>query len=493
MKLLKVVAFSVIFVLPTTVFCKEKKRSKNKPVQEEIVIEQVQDTLPEQEITPEAEQLNIAESNTQPVSEQNEILSENTEMQTVQVASEDNDTVQETSAGDKKSSSKSSKKTKISRREKKASEAEIYAESRYDLSNKDADLDQLIKSGDQENSEDMIEEISALPTVPRKELEIWGADHPMAVKYREKFLTGQNKKWLIEALERSVMYRPYIIEQLQEKGLPLLLQYLPIVESYYNVYAVSYAGATGIWQFMTNSMGSKLSKNTWYDERRDPWKSTDAALDKLFYNYEHFGDWALGIAAYNCGTGAMNKVIKSNEGKDFWYLAENGKLKQQTAQYVPKLLAIADIIENAEYYGAEDIAEAAALIGDEPADHFDYFTTNNMYSIEQIAKITETDASLLRTLNPALLRSCTPARYTYAFRLPAGTITEERTPEFIAKSLKDLGTPDDAIIYTVQEGDTLWGLSRKYKLSVQDLCDTNNIKENGVLRIKQQLIIPVLD
>ncbi len=327
----------------------------------------------------------------------------------------------------------------------------------------------------------------------RKMLNIWGADHPLSVKYRERYLNGNNKKWLIEALERSVLYRPYIIEQLKEHNLPLLLQYLPIVESYYNVYAVSYAGATGIWQFMTNSMGKLLSKNTWYDERRDPWKSTDAALAKLSENYNYFGDWAIAIAAYNCGVGAMNKVVSKNKDKDFWYLAEKGLLKSQSAEYVPKLLAIADLVENAEYYGVPEIAEAARQIGEEPSDKFDYIKTNGMYSLEQIATVTDTDSSLLRMLNPALLRSCTPARMEYTVRLPQGTLTEERNQTFICDALKQLGVPDDAIIYTVQQGDTLWGISRKYRLSVQDICDANDIKEKAILRLKQKLIIPLFN
>ncbi len=336
-------------------------------------------------------------------------------------------------------------------------------------------------------------EYSAGELPERRVLEIWGADHPSAVKYRDRFINGQNKKWLIESLERSVPYRPYIVQKLKEAGLPLLLQYLPIVESYYNPYAVSYAGATGIWQFMTNSMGARLTKNTWYDDRRDPWKSTDAAVAKLAGNYNYFGDWALAIAAYNCGVGAMNKVVKKNKDKDFWYLAENKLLPAQSVEYVPKLLAIADLIENAEYYGVSDIAEAAAMADLEQVDEFDYLKTSKMYSLEQIASVTGQDGSLVRMLNPSLLRSCTPARQEFSVRLPAGTLTEELTQEAVNEKLAALGTPADAIVYTVKEGDTLWGISRRYSLSVKDICDANDILEKSILSIRQKLIIPIFD
>ncbi len=336
-------------------------------------------------------------------------------------------------------------------------------------------------------------EVSAGELPERKILEIWGADHPSAVKYRDRYVNGQNKKWLIESLERSVPYRPYIVQKLKEAGLPLLLQYLPIVESYYNPYAVSYAGATGIWQFMTNSMGSRLTKNTWYDDRRDPWKSTDAAIAKLADNYNYFGDWAIAIAAYNCGVGAMNKVVKKNKDKDFWYLAENKLLPAQSIEYVPKLLAIADLIENADYYGVTDISEAAAIADLDTVDEFDYLTTSKMYSLEQIASVTGQEGSIIRMLNPSLLRSCTPAREKFSVRLPSGTLTEEMTEESVNTALAALGTPADAIVYTVKEGDTLWGISRRYSLTVKDICDANDIREKSILSIRQKLIIPIFD
>ena len=129
------------------------------------------------------------------------------------------------------------------------------------------------------------------------------------------------------------------------------------------------------------------------------------------------------------------------------------------------------------YYGVSDIAEAAAMADLDNVDEFDYLHTKKMYSLEQIASVTGLEHSVIRSLNPSLLRSCTPAREEFSVRLPAGTLTEELTEESLNEALAALGTPADAIVYTVKEGDTLWGISRRYSLSVKDICDANDIRE----------------
>lgn len=324
-----------------------------------------------------------------------------------------------------------------------------------------------------------------LPDPSRKHIGIKGADNPLTEKWIEYFLTNSGKKALCDSLIASEPYRPYIREKLAEKKMPSYLQYLPIVESNYKTTAVSRAGATGLWQFMTNSMAPFMKKNSWYDERRDPWKSTDAALAKLTDNYNMFGDWAIAIAAYNCGAGAMSKALAKSKKKDFWHLAEKGLLRQQTAQYVPKLIAIADIIENAEYYGALEIGAADKLIENKKSEGFDYVTVAGMFSLQQISKLTGIAESTMELLNPELLKHCTPPREAYKLRVPKGN------GKSVEEKLKKEGVATDAITYTVKKGDSLWSISRKYGLTVDDLCTVNNINENGILSINQTLIIPI--
>lgn len=329
-----------------------------------------------------------------------------------------------------------------------------------------------------------------VPEPARADLGIPGADHELTEKFRKQYLSESGRKFLVSVLEASTPYRPYIRQRLSERGMPLFIQYLPVVESNFKTNAVSSTGATGMWQFMENSMAPFLKKDSWYDERLDPWLSTDAALAKLTDNYKMFGDWALALAAYNCGAGALSRILRQNPGATFWQLAEKGRLRDQTKNYVPKLLAIADIIENAEHYGALEVHLAAMLSERDDARIFETSETayiTGMYSLDQIAGISGISPVTLRFLNPALRRGFTPAGSRYALRVPQGTASA------VEEAMKSAGAPSDAITLKVQKGDSLWAISRRYGVTVADLCAVNNIKENGILSIGQTIIVPIME
>ena len=310
---------------------------------------------------------------------------------------------------------------------------------------------------------------------------------PQVEAFRKQYLSPKWSALLRGYLESAMEYRLYVRKSVQDAQMPEMLEYLPVVESNYKTNAKSRSGAIGMWQFMANSVWPFLTLNDFVDERLDPWKSTDAALKKLTDNYNVFHDWLLAIGAYNCGVGAMNKAIKKAGGvKDFWYLAENGYLTKQTSDYVPKLLAIADLAINSEFYGIDipDHKEEFEVLENEKNGNFDYVTVNKAYSLSQLAQEMRMDFATLKLLNPSYTMGMTHPSKQSQIRLPLGM---KQSAEDALANMKAVEFP---IKYTVVAGDSLWSISRKYKTTVAAICELNGIKENAILKIGKILYIP---
>ncbi len=340
-------------------------------------------------------------------------------------------------------------------------------------------------SGDSDSADSAVE-LTVPAAIPYTPLEISGADDMLVDKYRKYYLTPGGIKWLTAVLEDGEQYRLYVRRQLKERNMPTLLEYLPVVESSYKTDAKSSAGALGLWQFMSNSTKPFLVRSDFVDERLDPWKSTDAALSKLQENYKTFGDWPIAIAAYNCGAGAMARTLKKYPGKDFWYLAEHRLLRDQSVQYVPKLIAIADLVQNAAYYNIT--LPSASDRNGEPvnprAGCFDYVNVDGSVSLKRLANELRIDEALLLNLNSALTRGITPPSGTWSIRVPEGM-------EQSAKDALSTITPYTfRARHTVESGDSLWGIAKKYGVTVKSLCDANNVSEKAVLKIGKILYIP---
>lgn len=304
--------------------------------------------------------------------------------------------------------------------------------------------------------------------------------------WQQEFLKERRFKFLKNAAEVHPEYRIFVRAAVRERGLPAELEYLPVIESGYNTRAKSRVGATGMWQFMSNSVRPYLKLNEYVDERLDPWKSTTAGLSKLEYNYKVFGDWLLAIAAYNCGNGKMKAAIKKADGEtDFWKLAKGGFLPKQTADYIPELIAVAAICLEPEKFGVEISYyknEFEQLQGEE--ENYDFVKVQKPYMLSSIAKEIELEESVLKTLNPSYTKGFTPPFAESVLRLPKGM---EQTFFAALKNIKELEFP---FKYKVVKGDSLWSISRRYGVSINLICETNGIKENAVLKINQILYIP---
>jgi hypothetical protein len=177
------------------------------------------------------------------------------------------------------------------------------------------------------------------------------ADDPLVKQYVALY-SGRLHERTQAAFDRMGRYLDMVTRAIEEENMPRELIYLPVVESEYQPFAVSRAGAEGMWQFMSGTAKyAGLKVNYWVDERRDPEKSTRAALRTLKSLYDWFDDWHLALAAYNRGIYGIQRDLEFTRSPDFALLAKRQGIPLETEQYVPKLMALVIIGDNAEAYG----------------------------------------------------------------------------------------------------------------------------------------------
>lgn len=287
------------------------------------------------------------------------------------------------------------------------------------------------------------------------------------VQYEIERLTGPEKQFFINSLERSSRFRPYIVSQLKAAGLPEELSWLPLIESGYQLRALSSARALGLWQFIP-STGYKfgLTRNQYVDERMDPEKSTLAAIAYLKELHNLFGDWTTVLAAYNCGEGRVLRTIRNqrlNYLDNFWDLYQN--LPRETARYVPRFLATLHIIQNLDTYG---------ITVDNPLQPIAYktFEVQKQMRLTDIAKEISVPADELRALNPELRHDILPPE---AYRLK---IPENKSDLFLAKldNIKTAhATPQMVGYHKIRRGETLSSIATRYGTTVNVIARANNI------------------
>lgn len=302
-------------------------------------------------------------------------------------------------------------------------------------------------------------------------------------KELKSFTTGYEKKYFIQAYERSGKYRDYMVKALKEAGLPEELSWLPLIESNFKVKALSKARALGLWQFIP-STGYKfgLKRTSYVDERIDFIKSTDAAVAYLKVLHNIFGDWATVLAAYNCGEGRVLKVIRTqnvNYLDNFWDLYQ--RLPLETARYVPRFFATLHIVKNPEKYGLDQVTLHAPLAYDE-------VEINRQVHLKSVAKALGTDLHELQSLNPELRYSILPPE-AYTLRVPKG---QSDTLLATLDTVPITQLPQRAYVWhRVRTGETLGTISRRYRTSVGRIMRANNLHSSHYIRAGKRLKIPV--
>ena len=306
-------------------------------------------------------------------------------------------------------------------------------------------------------------------------------DHPLIEKFRKQYMSTDGYNYLSKIMKRSAPYRDFIIELLETENMPAELLFLPVIESGFFETATSKSGAVGIWQFMKNSIGGyNIHIDDWVDERRDPWKASIAAVKKLKWNYSQFNDWPLALAAYNSGAGTIRTAIKKAGKADYWYLAEHGYLKKETLYYVPKFLAIAEILSrseelNIDWGNTEDHPPTSTI------------EIKRAIDVRLLAEELGLDSETIRKLNPSLRYFITPPSIKYQLRLPSAYTEAAQTV---------LNQSDKLLIkyyqYRIKSGDTLYALANHYGVSIQSILNYNTGLKPETLKIGKTILIPAL-
>ncbi len=341
-------------------------------------------------------------------------------------------------------------------RRKKLLEAEVYAR-------------QLLSPSERSHQ--------LLPTVDNERVQFWIS-----------YFTGPGRMTLLQWLVRAESAKKSVIPILKKYGLPSELFYVALVESGFSSHAFSSASATGPWQFMAaTAQLHGLKINHWVDERRDLAKSTDAASRYLRDLYQQFGDWYLALASYNAGPGKMRRAIRGTGSRDFWRISTTNYIREETKQYVPKILAAIEIGQNLKKYGFVVFEEPGYL---RPGASV---AVKRAIRLQDVARELGVSVEVLKAWNPELRQDITPpierreldASYKLALSPELASVfdaVEPRLPELKISSVK---------MHRVKSGETLYGLAQRYRVRVQTIRSVNPSLDPQRLRIGRSIAIPI--
>ncbi|GGW95276.1 LysM peptidoglycan-binding domain-containing protein [Alteromonas halophila] len=291
----------------------------------------------------------------------------------------------------------------------------------------------------------------------------------------------KHPEYMARVVKRAKPFLHYIVGELEHNNMPMELALLPIVESAFDPFAYSHGRAAGMWQFIPGTAKRfGIQQTWWYDGRRDVIASTQGAVDYLTYLVEMFdGNWLHALAAYNSGEGRVARAIRANEkaGKptDFWSL----DLPRETRAYVPKLLALADILKNRDEYAfawpSVDNNEVIAVVD-----------IGSQVDLAFAAELAEMPLEALHALNPGFNRWATDPDGPHRLVLPIDKA------ETFSKALDGIDRNErlNWIRHKVKPGDSLLKLAYQYHTTADIIKRVNELDSN-VIRIGDHVMVPV--
>lgn len=333
-------------------------------------------------------------------------------------------------------------------------------------------------------------EFDELEEIFGKSLRAWKPDRknsiPIVQNARvEKWIrnfTGPLRKHYTRWLRRASLYAPTIERVLDEYKVPRDLIYLSMIESGFNLNAYSHAHAAGPWQFI-RSTGSMygLDSSGLVDERRDLIKASRAAASHLRDLYRKYGDWYLAFAAYNAGPGTVNRAITRGHSKNFWKLSSQRSrlFRQETKDYVPKILAAAIIAKNYHKYGF------SSKLFIDPLD-FDIVQVPDATDLGVVAHCSNTKLSHIKFLNPSLISGVTPPGKPYRVNIPRGMA------KVFKKKYAKIPRSKRArfVFHTVGARETIASVASRYHVSRVSLASANQLSTRSSLARGRTLVIP---
>jgi membrane-bound lytic murein transglycosylase D len=332
--------------------------------------------------------------------------------------------------------------------------------------------------------------VDSAAAAPSWDIDVRSYESTNRVEHYVRLFSGPAKERIAARLEVGTRYEPMIRAKMRDGGIPEDMYYLALVESGFDPNAYSRAAAVGMWQFMTSTardMGMRV--DWWVDERRDPIKSTTAAVRFIKGLREQFGSLYLAAAAYNGGPGRIARGLtryaddlEGTTGDDlFFALAEKDYLRNETREYVPQLIAAALIAKDPDRYGMK--------IDRLPPFAYDSVRVGPSTPLGAVAHAAEEKLSAIQELNPHVLRGITPPKDSFFVRLPVG-----RADSF-AVAFASLPASERTGFHTVEskKGESLTSMAKRAGLTTRQLALFNpKVKtlKSGNLAPGQTIVVP---